>query len=269
MLRVTSRTTTLLISTLVSIIFLLPGVTWAGEAQVVVDASSGTVLYEKNSSTSLHPAGVVKLMTLYLAFKAIRENRISMSDSIEISDNAAAEPAERLGLIAGSEIELRYLIRATAVQGANDAATALAEAVADSEQDFVELMNTAATAIGLTNTKFKNAHGLTQEGATTTALDVGKLALALNNDFPEYMNILGRRATDAGIKLISHSGSDFFEESPHIYAVKTGHTKEAQRTVVVFVYDGPRQLIFVDIKESDLATQRREVTRLMEDWMGR
>lgn len=67
MLRVISRTTTFFISTLVSFIFLPPGVTWAGEAQVVVDASSGTVLYEKNSSASLYPAGVAKLMTLYLA----------------------------------------------------------------------------------------------------------------------------------------------------------------------------------------------------------
>ena len=113
---------------------------------------------------ALHPASLTKMMTLYIVFDEIRRGRLSLDQKVTISANAAAEPPSRLGLRAGQQIELRYLIRAAAIKSANDAATALGEAVAGSEAAFAGAMNAYARAMGMKNTSFKNANGLTADG---------------------------------------------------------------------------------------------------------
>jgi len=100
---------------------------------MVMDARSGRVIYSSNADTKLHPAGLTKMMTLYIAFEAIKNGEISEQTLITISNKAAAEPPAELGLKSGQKILLPYLIRATAVMGANDTATAIAEAISGSE----------------------------------------------------------------------------------------------------------------------------------------
>jgi len=102
-------------------------------AGMVMDARSGRVIYSSNADTKLHPAGLTKMMTLYIAFEAIKNGEISEQTLITISNKAAAEPPAELGLKSGQKILLPYLIRATAVMGANDTATAIAEAISGSE----------------------------------------------------------------------------------------------------------------------------------------
>jgi D-alanyl-D-alanine carboxypeptidase len=164
---------------------------------------------------------------------------------------------------------LRYLIRATAVGGANDAATALAEAVAGSEPEFVDMMNTKAKALGMNGSHFTNAHGLTEEGITTTALDVAILFRALNDDYPQYMNVFARRSDNAGVGSVSHSGSRFLEISQNIYAAKTGYTKEAKFTAVVMVDNDIRQLIIVGLGGDSTGSLRKDVGRLIDEWLER
>ena len=90
-------------------------------ADIIIDADNYVVLSEQNSETRLHPAGLTKLITLYATFTAIRAGEISLDDKLRVSGNAATEPPVKLGLNAGSELEVRYLIKAIAVAGANDA----------------------------------------------------------------------------------------------------------------------------------------------------
>ncbi|MEO0677293.1 MAG: serine hydrolase, partial [Pseudomonadota bacterium] len=141
-------------------------------AAMVIDARSGEVLHSRNADTRLHPASLTKMMTLYIAFQAVERGEISLDTMVTISSKAAAEPPSKLGLRPGQKIKLRYLIRASAVRSANDAATAIGEALSGSEAAFARRMNRTAKAMGMTRTTFKNAHGLTESGHMSTARDM-------------------------------------------------------------------------------------------------
>ncbi|NNL35583.1 MAG: D-alanyl-D-alanine carboxypeptidase, partial [Silicimonas sp.] len=119
-------------------------------AAMVIDARSGEVLHSRNADTRLHPASLTKMMTLYVVFDAIERGELSLDTRITISKKAAAEPPSKLGLKAGQKIAVRHLIRAAAVKSANDAATALGEAVSGSEAAFARRMNRTALAMGMT-----------------------------------------------------------------------------------------------------------------------
>ena len=133
-------------------------------AAYVIDARTGQPIYRQNEETRLHPASLTKMMTLYMAFTAIERGQVRLDSQFPVSSNAAAEPPSKLGLRAGQRIELRYLIRAAAIKSANDAATAIGEGLAGSESAFAQQMTQMARALGMRNTNFRNAHGLTQEG---------------------------------------------------------------------------------------------------------
>ena len=105
-------------------------------AAVVMDARTGKVIHAANPDTRVHPASLTKMMTLYIVFDEVRRGRLSLDQKVTVSQHAASEPPSRLGLRAGQKIEVRYLIRAAAIKSANDAATALGEAVAGSEDAF-------------------------------------------------------------------------------------------------------------------------------------
>jgi D-alanyl-D-alanine carboxypeptidase len=128
-------------------------------AALVMDARTGEVLHSRNADTRLHPASLTKMMTLYVTFEAIRNGEITLDTKILISKKAASEPPSKLGLKAGQRISLRYIIRGASVKSANDAATALAEAISGSEAAFARRMNRTAKALGMNRTTFKNAHG--------------------------------------------------------------------------------------------------------------
>jgi D-alanyl-D-alanine carboxypeptidase len=139
---------------------------------MVMDARTGKILHSENADTRLHPASLTKMMTLYITFQAIENGEIGLDTLVRISKNAAAEPPSKLGLRAGQQIKLRYLIRAAAIKSANDAATALGEAIEGSEAAFARRMNRTAKALGMTRSTFKNAHGLTASGHLSTAHDM-------------------------------------------------------------------------------------------------
>ena len=122
--------------------------TAAPYAGYVIDARNGKVLYSDNANTRLHPASLTKMMTLYVVFEAVENGEIGLDDPVTISRHAASEPPSELGLRTGQKIRLRYLIRAAAVKSANDAATALAEAIEGSEARFARRMNRTAREIG-------------------------------------------------------------------------------------------------------------------------
>ncbi|MBS8271666.1 D-alanyl-D-alanine carboxypeptidase, partial [Halomonas litopenaei] len=141
-------------------------------AAMVMDARTGEVLHSRNADTPLHPASLTKMMTLYVAFQAIERGEITLDTPVRISRLAASEPPSKLGLREGQTIALRFLLRAAAVKSANDAATAIGEAISGSEAAFATRMNRTARAMGMRNTNFLNAHGLTQSGHLSTARDM-------------------------------------------------------------------------------------------------
>ena len=212
-------------------------------AAVVMDARNGEVLHSRNADTRLHPASLTKMMTLYIAFEAVKNGQISLDDTVTISRRAASEPPSRLGLKAGQRIKLRYLIRAAAVKSANDAATAIGEAIEGSEAAFARRMNRTAKAMGMTRTTFKNAHGLTEGGHLSTARDMTILGRQLLYDHPEYYNLFARKSANAGMRSVANTNARFLGSYRGADGIKTGYTSAAGFNLVASARRGNERII--------------------------
>lgn len=212
-------------------------------AAFVIDARTGKVLHASNADTRLHPASLTKMMTLYITFEAIKKGEISLDTMVRISKNAAAEPPSKLGLRAGQRIKLRYLIRAAAVKSANDAATAIGEAVGGSETEFVNRMNRTAKALGMTRTTFKNANGLTRSGHLSTARDMTTLGRHLFYDYPDYYNLFSRKTADAGMRDVRNTNRRLLSNYTGADGIKTGYTRAAGFNLVASAQRGNERII--------------------------
>lgn len=233
-------------------------------AAYVMDARTGKVVHSRNADTRLHPASLTKMMTLYIVFDEIRRGRLSLDQKIRISKNAASEPPSKLGLRAGQQIELRYLIRAAAVKSANDAATALGEAVAGSEAAFAQRMTAYAKGMGMSKTTFRNANGLTQEGHLSTAHDMALLGRRMVYDFPQYYNLFSRRSTSAGIKTVKNTNRRLLDAYPGADGIKTGYTRAAGFNLVSSATKGDKRVIVAVFGGKSTASRNAEVARLMD-----
>ena len=152
--------------------FALPDFDVPCRAAVLIDLSSGTVLYEKEPDTPMPIASITKVMTLLLTFEAIEAGKVSLQDTVPVSDHAYNMGGSQIWLEPGETFTLDEMVKAICVSSANDAAVAVAEFIGGSEPAFAELMNQKAAQLGMTNTAFKNACGLDEAGHLSTARDV-------------------------------------------------------------------------------------------------
>ncbi len=233
-------------------------------ASMVMDARTGEVLYAHNAETRLHPASLTKMMTLYITFEAIENGEISPDTEVLISRKAASEPPSKLGLKPGQRIKLRYLIRAAAVKSANDAATAIGEAIGGSEAAFARRMNRTAKALGMTRTTFKNANGLTESGHLSTAHDMTILGRHLFYDFPAYYNLFSRRTTDAGGKTVYNTNRKFLAAYRGADGIKTGYTNAAGFNLVASAERGDTRIITTVFGGRSTASRNAQVAELMD-----
>jgi D-alanyl-D-alanine carboxypeptidase len=233
-------------------------------AAMVMDARTGEVLHSRNADTRLHPASLTKMMTLYIAFEAVEHGEISLDTLVTVSRKAASEPPSRLGLRPGQKIKLRYLIRAAAVKSANDAATAIAEAIEGSEAAFARRMNRTAKALGMTRTTFKNAHGLTEAGHLSTARDMTILGRHILYDYPEYYNLFSRRSTDAGLRTVSNTNRRFLSDYRGADGIKTGYTKASGFNLVASAERGGVRIIATMFGGRSTAQRNARVAELLD-----
>ncbi len=233
-------------------------------AAFVIDARTGKVLHSQNADTRLYPASLTKMMTLYITFEAIKNGEISLDTVVRISRNAASEPPSKLGLRTGQRIKLRYLIRAAAVKSANDAATAIGEAVSGSESAFVARMNRTAKALGMTRTTFRNANGLTLSGHLSTARDMTKLGRHLFYDYPQYYNLFSRRSTDAGVRDVRNTNRRFLAKYRGADGIKTGYTNAAGFNLVASARRGNERIIATVFGGRSVADRNRRVAKLLD-----
>ncbi|MEL6792656.1 MAG: D-alanyl-D-alanine carboxypeptidase family protein, partial [Pseudomonadota bacterium] len=196
-------------------------------AALVMDARNGEVLHARSADRKLHPASLTKMMTLYLAFEAIKSGKISLDQRVRVSRHASRQVPSKMYLKNGQRVTIRHLIRATAVKSANDAAVALAEAIGGSERAFAQMMTERARRLGMTNTQFRNASGLTATGQYSTARDMAKLGRALFYDFPQYYNLFGRKTTHAMGKTIYNTNRRLLGSYRGADGIKTGYTNAA------------------------------------------
>ena len=233
-------------------------------AAVVMDARSGEILHARNHDTRLHPASLTKMMTLYIAFEAVRDGEITLDTRVTVSRNAASEVCSCLGLRAGQQIALRYLIRAAAVRSGNDAATAIGEAISGSEAAFAERMTRTARAMGMHDTTFRNAHGLTHPQHLSTARDMTTLARQLYFDFPQYYNIFSRRTTHAGIAEVVNTNRRFLAAYDGADGIKTGYTRAAGFNLVGSAKRGSTRIIATLFGGNSVASRNARMAELLD-----
>ena len=212
---------------------------------IVIDAETGEVLYENNADEFSHPAGLTKLMTLYAAFDAVETGLIGLDDKVLISLKASHEPPVKIGLREGQNIKFRYLLRAAGVGGANDASTAIAEAIDGSEKAFAVRMNGYSSELGLSNASWSNAHGLTQKGNIATARDIAYLFAAHKRDFPTYFNLFSRKRTHAGLREVTNSSVRMLENVEGIRGAKHGYSRAARFSSAVYVQRRDKKVVGV------------------------
>ena len=162
-------------------------------AAFLVDANTREVLYANAADELRHPASLTKMMTLYLTFDALESGRLKITDPVTISRHAAAQKPSRLGLAVGQSISVDNAISVVAVKSANDIAVALAEKLGGSEPTFTDLMNAKARLLGMRNTHFANASGLTDPTNVTTARDLAILSVALIRNHPRFYRYFSER----------------------------------------------------------------------------
>jgi len=233
-------------------------------AAIVADARTGEILYSENADARLHPASLTKMLTLYITFDAIEHGEISLDTIVTVSKNASRQPPSKLGLRSGQRIALRYLIRAAAIKSANDAAAAIGDALSGSQDRFAARMNRTAKALGMTNSTFKNANGLTTAGHLSTAADMNHLGRRLFFDFPQYYNLFSRRTADAGMKKVYNTNRRFLDAYEGADGIKTGYTVAAGFNLTASAERGTKRIIATVFGGRSTANRNAKMAELLD-----
>ncbi|EHJ94045.1 D-alanyl-D-alanine carboxypeptidase dacF [Vreelandella boliviensis LC1] len=213
-------------------------------AGIVVDLDNGEVLYAENIDDQRYPASLTKMMTLYLTFEALEEGSLRLNQPLPVSHYAAAKPAVKLWLAAGSTIPVDTAIRALAVRSANDVAAVVAEALGGSEAHFAQMMTTKARELGMHATTFRNASGLPDDGQITTARDMLTLSVRVMQDFPQYYHYFGlQEFSYRGTRHTSHN--QLVRDYPGADGLKTGFIRASGFNVATTAVRGNRRLVGV------------------------
>jgi len=199
----------------------------AVKAYLLKDVNSQTVLASSNAEMRVEPASLTKIMTAYLSFKAIKEGKLTLTQTLPISELAAKAEGSRMFVVQNSQVSVDDLLRGMIIQSGNDASITLAEGVAFSEQAFANLMNAEAQRLGMLHTHFINATGLPDPDHYTTAEDLALLATALINDFPEeYKRYYSVKEYTYNNITQSNRNRLLWLDS-FVDGMKTGHTESA------------------------------------------
>lgn len=228
-------------------------------AAILLDASSGQVLFEKNADSALPPASITKIMTLLVAFEAMENGKVKGSDIVTVSENAWRMSGSRMFLEVNQKVTIDDLITGISIVSANDACVALAEYLYGSENAFVRVMNQRAAELGLSKTHFENATGLPVAGHTMSARDIATLARYLINKFPRILEIEStRELTFNNIRQFNRN--PLLGKFPGADGLKTGWTDEAGYCLVGTAKQEDTRLISVVLHTANenerlLATQ--------------
>ncbi|RZF66387.1 D-alanyl-D-alanine carboxypeptidase [Sphingomonas populi] len=232
-------------------------------SELLVDASSGRAIYASLPDEPRRPASLTKMMTLYLVFDALDAGRLRLNDPVPISRNAARQPASRLGIAAGKSLPVRAVIKAMAVDSANDVTVAIAERLCGSENAFAAAMNAKARQLGMTNTRFANATGLTNRGNQTTARDMAGLSLALLKRHARYYPVF---ATPSIIwrsrRIVNHD--HLLGKVSGVDGIKTGYTADAGYNIATSAQRRGKRIIAVVLGADSLRARDRRAAELVE-----
>ena len=155
---------------------------------ILIEQSSGRILYAHNIHEQLRPASVTKVMSILLIMEALDSGKISLTDSVPCSENAASMGGSQIWLDTTETLTVDEMLKAICVNSANDCVVAMAEYIAGSEEAFVQMMNDKAFELGMSDTTFKNCHGLDEDGHVTSSYDIAIMSRELLTKYPEITN---------------------------------------------------------------------------------
>ncbi len=241
------------------------------KSALLMDADTGTILYEQNSNEELPPASVTKIMTMLLIYEAEKEGKFAWTDSVQVSAHATSMGGSQVYLEEGEIQTAADLTKCIAIASANDAAVAMAEFVAGSEEAFVEKMNARAKALGMVHTHFVNACGLDADGHLTTAHDIALMSRELIRNFPEIKEYT-TTWQDTIIHHTRRGDSEFGLTNTNklirwydgATGLKTGSTGNALYCLSGTAEKDGLSLIAVVMAAPDYKTRFREVMQLLD-----
>lgn len=236
------------------------------ETAILIEASTGKILFEKDKDKKMAPASMTKIMTMLLTMEALESGKISLDEDVLISENAQKMSGTQIYVEAGSNVKVEDLIKGIGIASANDAAVALAEKLGGTVENFVKMMNERAKELGCKNTTFKNPHGLDEDGHLTSAYDMSLMArelvkheyaLKISSTYDEYITVSGENHwlvnTNKLVKF--YKGID---------GLKTGYTDKAGYCLTATMNKNNMRLISVVMKSSSKDNRSSDTIGMME-----
>lgn len=239
-------------------------------AYLLLDVTANQILASRELDMPVEPASLTKLMSAYLVFDALKSKKIDIKQSLGVSERASKMPGSRMFIDPKMKVPVEDLIKGMVVQSGNDATVALAEGVGGTVERFVQMMNDQAKVLGMKNTLYKNPEGQTESGQTTTARDLGTLAMRLMRDFPEYMGTYAiKKYRYPGTPTANDSNRNLLIfKDPTVDGLKTGHTDAAGYCLVAtakreFPNLGTRRLMAVVLGANSEIARANEAQKLL------
>ena len=254
----------------------LTGLELSAESAVIMEASGGQVLLEKNADEKRPPASVTKVMTLLLIFDALADGTITPDTEVTTSEYAASMGGSQVFLEAGEKQTVDTMIKCIAVASANDACVAMAEKIAGSEPAFVEKMNQRSAGLGMTNTHFVNCNGLDTEGHLMTARDIALMSRELITKYPQiedYSTIWMENITHTTAKGSSEFGlsntNKLIRQYEYATGLKTGSTSGAKFCLSATARKDGVNMIAVVMAEPDSKTRIKDAIAMLNYGFGK
>ncbi|MET4127161.1 D-alanyl-D-alanine carboxypeptidase family protein [Roseovarius sp. MBR-6] len=262
------------IAALAALMLALPAAAFETSARgaYVVDVTTGTVLLNKNADEPLPPASMSKLMTLYVAFEAVRDGRLTLDERLPVSEHAMSFGGSTMFLNTRDRVRVEDLLRGIVVLSGNDACVVIAEALSPdgTEPGFARFMTQRAQALGMTNSVFQNASGWPAAGHVMSMRDLALLARRLIEDFPEFYPMFA----ETEFRFDGRAPANIYNRNPLLGlgigadGLKTGHTSEAGYGLVGSAVQGDRRVIFA-ITGLDSAADRARESEAIVNWAFR
>ena len=234
---------------------------------IVMEPTTGEIIYERNSHERRHPASMTKIMTMLLVMEAIEKDIIKWDDMVTVSSNASGMGGSQILLETGEQMSVYDMFKGLAVASGNDAAVALAEKIAGTEEMFVKMMNDRAKELGLQDTNFKNCHGLDDANHYSSAYDMAIMAkeLVKHTKIFEFTSIYEdylRKDTDRSFWLVNTNKLVRFYKG--VDGLKTGYTSEAGFCITATANINDMRIITVVMGEPDSETRNKDVSSVFD-----
>jgi D-alanyl-D-alanine carboxypeptidase (penicillin-binding protein 5/6) len=233
------------------------------QSGVLMDALSGQVLFEQNPNLRIPPASFGKVLTLYLAFDALRAGQLKMDDMVTVSERAWRTQGSKMFIKVGERVKVEDLLKGIAISSGNDACIALAEHLSGSEEVFIQKMNEKASLLGMKDSQFKNSHGMPAEGQYTTAMDMAIVARRYIQDHPEALVFHSTTEYEYN-KIRQYNRNTLLQKNIGVDGLKTGHVEEAGYHLAATAKRDGQRMIAVVMGCDKIRKRAQEAQALLE-----